>query len=305
MSNVWMIVADETPVGPLLAAAQKADEGVTAVVAASRERAEEVAQFVSTVNWIEPAEDVPSEAYASAIADVVVQAEPKIVLAAEAPGARVAAAMVAVRLSATVADSVKEIASSGDNLTIKRLVAEGKAVQISTTMAPFVALAADSADDPQPATQPATIEKIEAEAINGMKILATHEDDGGGASLATAMRVVGVGLGIGAKDNLSIIDKLATALSAEITCSLPLCDNYRWFEHSRVVGTSTQRISPRLYVACGISGQPQHMTGVRAAKTIVAINNDPEAPIFKQCAYGIVGNITEVVPALTKAIEAL
>ena len=305
MSNVWMIVADETPVGPLLAAAQKADEGVTAVVAASREKAEEVAQFVSTVKWIEPAEDVPSEAYASVIADIVVQAEPNIVLAAEVPGARVAAAIIAVRLGATVADSVKEIASSGDNLTIKRLVAEAKAVQTSTTTVPFVALAADSADDPQPAAQPATIEKIEAEAINGMKILATHEDDGGGANLATAMRVVGVGLGVGAKNNLSIIDKLAAALGAEITCSLPLCDNYRWFEHSRVVGTSTQRISPRLYVACGISGQPQHMTGVRAAKTIVAINNDPEAPIFKHCAYGIVGNMIEVVPVLTKAIEAL
>ena len=96
---------------------------------------------------------------------------------------------------------------------------------------------------------------------------------------------------------------MAEALGAEIACSLSLCDDYRWFEHGRVVGTSTQRIAPRLYVSVGISGQPQHMTGVRGAKTIVAINNDPEAPIFRACAYGIVGDLNKVVPALTEALS--
>ena len=140
-------------------------------------------------------------------------------------------------------------------------------------------------------------------AVAPLTITATHAGEEGGASLASANRVVGVGRGLTGKDQLALAEALAEALGAEIACSLSLCDDYRWFEHGRVVGTSTQRIAPRLYVSVGISGQPQHMTGVRGAKTIVAINNDPEAPIFRACAYGIVGDLNKVVPALTEALS--
>lgn len=136
-----------------------------------------------------------------------------------------------------------------------------------------------------------------------MRVLDTNTDSGG-TGLSEAERVVGVGRGFLEKDRLVIAEELCDALGAEMACSLSLCDDYRWFEHNRVVGTSTQRISPRLYIACGISGQPQHLAGVRAAKTIVAINRDPDAPIFRACDYGIVGDLNEVVPALTKALAA-
>ena len=76
----------------------------------------------------------------------------------------------------------------------------------------------------------------------------------------------------------------------ELACTKPLCDNYRWLKKSHLVGSSAHRISPRFYLAVGISGQPQHMMGVRGAKTIIAINSDPEAPIFGKCTYGIVGD---------------
>ncbi|MBQ3302314.1 MAG: electron transfer flavoprotein subunit alpha/FixB family protein, partial [Eggerthellaceae bacterium] len=150
---------------------------------------------------------------------------------------------------------------------------------------------------------PATVQEGSAEASDSLEVISTDAASADASGLLTAERVVGVGLGIGGKENLSLIDDLADALGAAVACTLPLCDNYRWFEHSSVVGTSTQKISPRLYVACGSSGAPQHLAGVRGAKVIVAINNDPEAPIFRECSYGIVGDVVKVLPVITEAIK--
>ena len=185
---------------------------------------------------------------------------------------------------------------------VDRLVAEQRAVEMLETTAPVVALVADGSDDVEAAAA-APVEVVAEGAVAPLAITATHAGEEGGASLASANRVVGVGRGLTSKDQLALAEALASALDAEIACSLSLCDDYRWFEHGRVVGTSTQRIAPRLYVSVGISGQPQHMTGVRGAKTIVAINNDLEAPIFRACAYGIVGDLNKVVPALTAALS--
>ena len=117
---------------------------------------------------------------------------------------------------------------------------------------------------------------------------------------ATARAIAGA---IAVKLSAAVAAAVTSVSVSEVACTLPLCDNYHWFEHDRVVGTSTQKISPRLYLTLGSSGAPQHMTGVRGAKIIVAVNNDSEASIFRECAYGIVGDVKEIVPVLTAAIK--
>lgn len=120
--------------------------------------------------------------------------------------------------------------------------------------------------------------------------------------LAGAPLIVSVGRGIKEKDNIPIVEELAHALGAELAASRPICDN-GWLPMDRQVGSSGQTVSPKLYLAVGISGAIQHVVGMKGSKAVIAINKDGDAPIFEVADYGIVGDLFEVVPALTAAVK--
>jgi len=120
--------------------------------------------------------------------------------------------------------------------------------------------------------------------------------------LTSAEIIVSVGRGIKEKDNIPIVEELAKALGAELAASRPICDN-GWIPMERQVGSSGQTVSPKMYLAVGISGAIQHLVGMKGAKTIVAINKDANAPIFEVADYGIVGDLFEVVPALVAEVK--
>jgi electron transfer flavoprotein alpha subunit len=135
------------------------------------------------------------------------------------------------------------------------------------------------------------------------EILGYEEVGGDQIDLTKADIIVAVGRGVGGADKMGPLQDLAKALGAEIGASRPVIDN-GWLPRDRQIGSSGQTVAPRLYLAAGISGAIQHLVGMKGSTVIVAINKDPGAPIFNIAHYGIVGDLQEIVPALTEAVKA-
>lgn len=132
--------------------------------------------------------------------------------------------------------------------------------------------------------------------------LEAYEATKGKVDLSKADVVVAVGRGIKKRENLNLIEELAELLGAEIGASRPVVDN-EWLGRERQIGSSGQTVAPKLYLGVGISGAIQHIVGMKGSQCIVAINSDPNAPIFNVATYGIVGDLFQIVPALIKAIR--
>ena len=303
-ADSWIIVTDIGRVGGMLAAARQLGGRVTAAVVGLRSLAEAIAAAgPDQVLWYATAEGVPAEAYAAQVAEAAKAAAPRVMLASDAPSGRVLLGVAATSLGAAIIGSVRTLAVEGDSILVSRPTAEGRAIQILEATGALACIF-DGDDVVQTSTQAAAIEEIPlADPGQALRVVASHAASADSAGLLTAARVVGAGLGIRAKGDLKLIEDLAAAAKAEIACSLPVCDDMRWFDSHRVVGSSHNQIAPALYIAVGISGQPQHMSGVRDAKVVIAINSDPDARIFKNCDYGILGDLYKIVPALTVALR--
>jgi electron transfer flavoprotein alpha subunit len=125
----------------------------------------------------------------------------------------------------------------------------------------------------------------------------------GSIPLPDAALVVSAGRGLKDPSNWTIVEDLANALGAATACSKPVSD-LNWRPHHEHVGQTGVKVSPNLYIACGISGSIQHLAGVNGSRIIVVINNDPEAPFFKHADYGIVGDVNDILPRLTKKLQS-
>ncbi len=156
----------------------------------------------------------------------------------------------------------------------------------------------------QPAQQGSPSEVIRVEAKGGLsRVLQISGKQKASADITKADIIVSVGRGLGKKEGLELVRQLASVLGAEVAGSRPVCSDLHWLDEDRQVGLTGKRVRPRVYVALGISGQIQHIVGMRDSKVVIAVNKDKTAPIFQECDYGIVGDIYEVVPKLIEKLK--
>jgi electron transfer flavoprotein alpha subunit len=306
-THVLVLVDGDAAVGgPLAVARAAAGAGpVTAVVVGPRAVADQVAALgVDRVLWTgEPDPAVPVEASAAAVAEVVAGLAPRLVVAAARDAGRALAGAVAARCGSPVLTAATEVTLDADgSATVRRDVHGGIASRTErVTGGPAVLTVPPTGS--VVAGDPVAVEEVAAPAAPGVRVREQRASGRAAVDLGGARTVVGIGRGLRAREDLAVVERLAAALGGEVACSRPLAEGHDWLTKDRYIGISGQHVAPDLYVAAGISGQVQHMVGVAGAKVVVAINSDPDAPIFAQCDHGVVGDLYAVLPALAAALE--
>ncbi|HKQ58792.1 MAG TPA: electron transfer flavoprotein subunit alpha/FixB family protein [Candidatus Eisenbacteria bacterium] len=248
--------------------------------------------------------------YTRAVVAAVEQVKPKAVLFAASSMGRDLAPRVAARLGVGLASDCTALAVEGGTLVASRPVYAGKAMQrvsfpaepALVSLRPKLFAPAPAQNGAAPAVTPLAIDYDPAAAR--ARVREVKATTGGKVDLTEAEIIVSGGRGLKGPEHFDMIEKLAVALGATVGASRAVVDA-GWRPHADQVGQTGKTVSPKLYVAVAISGAIQHLAGMSSSRCIVAINKDPDAPIFKVADYGLVGDAFEVVPALTEKIQAL
>ena len=289
MSTTWILTADPR-IGSLVTLARTSARPVTAVTLG-----EIAVTDVDDVIAISTDGATPVEAYAADVAAAITAEPGDVVLVPDRPAERVLAGAVAAHLAAPLLTGLRTLADSEVE------VARYGGITLETISGGPLVLVADGgpAGDGEPVTPGTTI----VGTGYPVRVVAETTSEVAEADLASAKRIVAAGRGVKAVDDLGLVRDLAAAMGAEVACSRPLAEGLDWLPKSSYIGVSGKTVKPQVYVAVGISGQLQHMVGAQDSRTVVAINSDPNAPIFAQADYGVVGDLYDVVPALTHALR--
>ncbi len=278
-----------------------------------RSLAEELAgKKVNSVVWVDDPklEEYDPDVYCEALSQVLTEKQPHLLLMGHIYQNIDLAPKLAAAINKGLVTDCIGYRKVEEGFTFVRQMFRNKLnadVQIRSSHPWIVTLQAGSAsvDDLQEGSAEVVAQSAELSSVQARrKSLEAFEVTKGKVDLSKAENIVAVGRGIKKKENLKIIEDLAETLDAEVAASRPVVDS-EWLGRDRQIGSSGQTVAPRLYVACGISGAIQHIVGMKNSQCIVAINSDPNAPIFNIASYGIVGDLFEIVPALTKRLREL
>jgi len=248
-----------------------------------------------------------AEPYVSALTSLAKKHEPDILLIGSTKRGKEVASRVATRLeTGCVPDCTHLSIDENGRLLMGRMVYGGNAVATHFSRV-----------KPQMATvPPRAFEKLEYRERKGevvkvdvelekprTEIVEVKEIEAAKVKIEEAKVVVAGGRGVEKKEDFRLLDELAETVGGQVAYTRPLCEDRKWF--TDWVGLSGHKVKPALYIGCGISGVIQHVAGIRESKIIVAINKDPEAPIFDVTDYIVVGDLYEIVPALSAALKKL
>jgi electron transfer flavoprotein alpha subunit len=293
----------------LAAAANEPLEAVIAGGDAAGLAADAAAHGASTVHVAahEALTDFAPAAWAQALVDVVGRTSPSVVLAAGSDRGGEVMAHVAAKLDLPLAANCVEV-RPGDPFTVTRMRWGGSLLEEATlagapkllTVAPHAVAASPVQAGAEPKVETFTPELSAADVV--VRVTDRVERAGDAVSLADAKVVVGGGRGVGGADGFALLEDLAALMGGAVGCSR-VVTSLGWRPHADQVGQTGQRIAPDLYIACGISGAIQHMVGCKNAKKLFVINTDRDAPIMAQADFAIIGDVRQVVSALTAALR--
>jgi len=283
-----------------------AGQGVAAVAA---ELAQAAVAEVITVDHAALAAYTP-DGFVQALQQVIAQVSPTYVFFSHTYQTRDFSPTLATRMDRALVTDVIAIRAVGGATAFARPMFQGKLVAdvvpqgdgpylISIQIGAYRADAMAKGSSPAPVT-PAAV-TIDESKIR-QKPEAPFQEAKQAVDLSQAERIVSVGRGIKAVENIAIAEQLAKAFGAELAASRPICDN-GWLPMERQIGSSGQTVAPKLYVALGISGAIQHLVGMKGSRVIVAINKDADAPIFEVADYGIQGDLFELAPAIIAELQ--
>jgi electron transfer flavoprotein alpha subunit len=256
-------------------------------------------------------ENYTPDGYCTALEQVIEVVKPELVLFPHTYQVRDFAPKLAAMLGKGMVGDCIGFRNEGGKLVFVRQMFQGKtAADVTFTgAAPWLAsfqsgaFRADLLAAHPGGKAPLNLAKVELKAEDiRTKPLELFKEAKSSVDLTQAPLIVAIGRGIKAPENIAQAEALAKALGGEIAASRPICDE-GWLPMERQIGSSGQTVAPKLYLALGISGAIQHVVGMKGSRTIVAVNKDPNAPIFEIADYGIVGDIFEVMPALTEELQ--
>ena len=278
--------------------------GDVVAFASDRAAADQAGKFGAKKLFVAPLGQYLAEPYAAAMQQVAQQVSPTIILLGGTSNGRDLAPRLAARLNAGVASDVDRLEVADGKLRARRPVYSGKAfATVEVTSTPAIATTRPNAFPVEEAGGGAAeVVEISVPSDSKAKVVETKTPEAGELSIAEADIIVSGGRGLKEAANFSLIRDLAHAINAAVGASRATVDA-GWIDHAHQVGQTGRVVSPNLYIACGISGAIQHLAGMSSSKHIVAINKDPEAPIFRVADLGVVGDLFQIVPALTDEVK--
>jgi len=279
--------------------------GELAAFATDRAAAADAGRHGAKKLHVAPVGPYVTEIYAAALEQAIKQMQPAIVLFGGTSNGRDLAPRIAARLNVGVASDVDRLEWTSGKLRARRPVYSGKAfatVEVSGT--PAIATTRPNAFSAEEAGGGAAevVEVATPGILAKAKVIETKTPEAGELTIAEADIIVSGGRGLKEAANFSLIRDLAHAIGGAVGASRATVDA-GWIDHQHQVGQTGRVVSPNLYIAAGISGAIQHLAGMSSSKHIVAINKDPEAPIFRVADLGVVGDLFRIVPALTEEVK--
>ena len=252
-------------------------------------------------------EEYTGDGYQKAIEPIVKEEAPRLFLIGNTPNGWDVAPLVAARLGVPLATGCSEVTLEGDEGRFKRKAFNGKFVHevAISDQSPLMATIDKGASSVFEGQTSGSVRKVEPTVHKSdlrSRFIEIKKGASSGLDLTQAAVIVAGGRGVGEAEKLDVVRELANALGAQLGASRAVTDA-GWLPHEHQIGSSGVTVSPKLYVACGISGAIQHVVGMKSSGYIVAINKDADAPIFGVADVGVVGDLFEIVPALTKAVK--
>ena len=302
MTNTWIVAESEAGLVSCKESLPESCEELGVVVLGSNALAQKASAVAAQVKWIDTNAD-EAEGYAAAAADALTGAHAQLVIGIARNATRLVFAKAQRSLGASVLSNVASVAVAGDTATITREVYD-EYVETDTATLPVMLLKNPFSEGDgfiEGVGDESRIQQIDASVNSGIELVETTTIPG--SSLEDAEIVLGVGFGVKSPEALQTIRELATLISAEVGPSMNLAEQTTLMPDSRYIGISGVSIAPRLYLAFGVSGAPQHRAGIHDGGKVAVVNKDPKAKFFNHADYGIVGTVDEIVPALIQALS--